>query len=558
MARNLVVALGGAVGAVVLATALSPFTPVGEARLAEPSTGISFAALIILLGALATVIVVLALGIWPAARAAFPLRSDDAAVMRKPSVVVGGLTAVGVPPSMLIGVRNALQRRASGATVPLGTAFLGTVLAVIALTGTAVFGSSLSHLTATPSLYGDNYRLTFTVIPGLPDPALLQHVEHDDAVDVIMRALAGQVSIDRTTVGALAVEPLRGPLPLSTVKGHLPHEDGQIGLGAATMRQVHAHVGSLIKVTVSTPTGGRRTEPFRVVSQIPLPVVGGYVGLGNGALFTVAGYEATVCPTGSGREGACRQEVAGATLGAIVTNMVSGARGDAAVTHFLDTYPEYASLPVTPTSLINFGEAVNFPLIFGAIVAIFGAATLAHLLVASVSRRRRETGLLKVLGFTNRQVISSVAWQATTLTVVGVAVGVPLGDNCRKGDVEPVRWTDRLCAGSRRTGLAHCRVGDRRHRDRQPARNRPGVCGNASQTGSPRARTATKAPPSWRRCEGRTQASPRSTQLWFPGTDKGERDARVSSNHACGVDGDRARTQPHLVPAALRLRPGGR
>ena len=39
MARNLVVGLAGAVGAVVIATALSPIAPLGEARLAEDSTG---------------------------------------------------------------------------------------------------------------------------------------------------------------------------------------------------------------------------------------------------------------------------------------------------------------------------------------------------------------------------------------------------------------------------------------------------------------------------------------------------------------------------------------
>jgi ABC-type antimicrobial peptide transport system permease subunit len=44
-----------------------------------------------------------------------------------------------------------------------------------------------------------------------------------------------------------------------------------------------------------------------------------------------------------------------------------------------------------------------------------------------VSRRRREVGLLKVLGFVNSQVVSTVAWQATTLALVGIAIGVPLG-----------------------------------------------------------------------------------------------------------------------------------
>jgi putative ABC transport system permease protein len=58
---------------------------------------------------------------------------------------------------------------------------------------------------------------------------------------------------------------------------------------------------------------------------------------------------------------------------------------------------------------------------------LFGAATLVHLLVVSVSRRRRETGLLKALGFVNRQIVYAVAWQATTLAVVGIVIGVPTG-----------------------------------------------------------------------------------------------------------------------------------
>ena len=60
-------------------------------------------------------------------------------------------------------------------------------------------------------------------------------------------------------------------------------------------------------------------------------------------------------------------------------------------------------------------------------MAVFGAATLFHLLVVSVSRRRRETGLLKVLGFVNSQVVWAVSRQATTLAVVGIIIGVLIG-----------------------------------------------------------------------------------------------------------------------------------
>jgi hypothetical protein len=77
MARALVVAFVGAVGAVVVATALSPLAPLGEARTAVLSTGVTFDALVLLLGALGTVAVVLALGVWPAVLAARTLPSGN-------------------------------------------------------------------------------------------------------------------------------------------------------------------------------------------------------------------------------------------------------------------------------------------------------------------------------------------------------------------------------------------------------------------------------------------------------------------------------------------------
>ena len=151
----------------------------------------------------------------------------------------------------------------------------------------------------------------------------------------------------------------------------------QIGLGATTMRQVGAHLGSVVHVTVSLPSGGRRTVPFRVVSQISFPVArGGVVSLGTGAAFTIAGYEAAVCPPGP-RQTACRQAVARTTraVGSWPASCrVHGGRLRSTTISTSDS--SSLALPITPTSLINFGEAVNFPLIFGAMLAVFGAATL--------------------------------------------------------------------------------------------------------------------------------------------------------------------------------------
>ena len=63
------------------------------------------------------------------------------------------------------------------------------------------------------------------------------------------------------------------------------------------------------------------------------------------------------------------------------------------------------NVPRPPTDLVNFGEAVNFPLIFGLMVVLFGVGTLLHLLLSSLDRRREEMGLLKSLGMVTRQIV---------------------------------------------------------------------------------------------------------------------------------------------------------
>jgi hypothetical protein len=329
----------------------------------------------------------------------------------------------------VIGVRNALERRSGGTNVPVGSALLGTVLAVVALCGTAVFGASLRNLTGTPTLYGDPFQLNISNPNGSgePDPGLLRSLEHDAAVTGVTRGIAlPAITINKVIVGALAGTAVRGHLLLSTVDGRSPDAVGQVGLGATTMRAVGARLGSVVSVTLPLPSGGRRTAPFRVVGQMSLPVIGNAVSLGNGAAFTLEGYEDAACPPGPSRA-SCRSAVAHSVNGGTLVSVVPGPRGQAAVNHYLDRYPSDTALAITPMSLINFGEAVNFPLLFGAVLALFGAATLLHLLVVSVSRRRREVGLLKVVGFVNRQVASTVAWQSTTLAVAGIVIGVPVG-----------------------------------------------------------------------------------------------------------------------------------
>ena len=65
---------------------------------------------------------------------------------------------------------------------------------------------------------------------------------------------------------------------------------------------------------------------------------------------------------------------------------------------------------------------------------------LAHTLLTSVRRRRRDLAVLKVLGFVRSQVSATVAWQASVIAAVAVVVGLPLG-------IAGGRWAWHLFAG---------------------------------------------------------------------------------------------------------------
>ncbi len=425
-ARNLMVALVGAAGALIVAFALSPLTPVGEARLAEPSTGLAFDPLVLLLGATATVVVVLLLGLWPAVRASRVRVGGDQAFDAHRSSIVATVAATGAPPSAVMGVRHALERGRGAASVPVGTALFGSALAVMALCATVVFANSLTHLTATPALYGSDYQLAFSNSNGGPGnpTSWVASLQHDRSISAIMLAATDEVSINGHDVVALAGKAVRGPMLLSIVDGRLPTRDDDMTLGVTTLHQVGAHVGSVLGVSLQLPTGGSRIVPFRVVGTASFPSDAGGGGLGTGSAFTMAGYLKAVCPPGR-EENECRRAFVANQTFVVLARATSGPKGQADIARYVAQGS--ATRPTVPTSLVNFGEAVNFPLILGCVLAIFGVATLLHLLVVSVVRRRREMGLLKALGFVNLQVGATVLWQATTVALVGIVIGVPLG-----------------------------------------------------------------------------------------------------------------------------------
>jgi len=429
VARSVAVAMAGVAAGLLLAFLLSPLTPVGEARLADPSPGFDIDLYVLLPVVAVALVAVSALGLWPAVRAARVTRDDTPARASRPSRVVAALITAGAPPSVLMGVRHALERGRGRNAIPVGSALLGSVLAVTALCATGVFGSSLNHLTTTPSLYGQPFDAWFSPA-NLSGPKqagrMLAAIEARPAVIGITAGISGDIAVNGKTIDALAGQSIRGPLLLTTTNGRLPAAADEIALGTSTVRQVGARIGSLVHVVVPLPQGGSRAGYFRVVGTTAFPPDFGTGGLGTGAVTTLDGLLGPECPPGRHHR-SCQLNTVYQASGAFLVQVAPDAAGRATLDRLARAYPTAVNYPVPPTNLVNFGESVNFPLILGLVLIVFGVATLLHVLVVSVTRRRREMGLLRSLGFVRGQVASMVCWQTTTVAVVGIVVGVPAG-----------------------------------------------------------------------------------------------------------------------------------
>jgi hypothetical protein len=107
----------------------------------------------------------------------------------------------------------------------------------------------------------------------------------------------------------------------------------------------------------------------------------------------------------------------------------------AAVTkHLTATMVDVAGGPVMglgpPAAPIQIKQVRNvrvLPLALGAFLALLAVGATGHALATAVRRRRHDVAVLRALGITRWQSRLIVVTQATTLAVVGLAFGVPLG-----------------------------------------------------------------------------------------------------------------------------------
>jgi hypothetical protein len=436
MARAFAIGLVGTAGAVGLAVALSPLTPVGEARAAELQSGLVLDGPVLGLGAVAVLAVVLALALFPSWRASNARLmgvADNDVSRRRSSVAAGVAARAGASTPMVIGIRHALERGRGRGAVPVTAALFGTIAAVAALVGAAVFGTSLTNLLATPRLYGQTWQLDLANLTGPQAAKLATQVAAKPGVTDVTYGLSGKlIDVNGVPVNVEMGLTAKGPPVFGIVAGREPTGIGEIALGTQTLDAAHAHIGSTATMSIIAPGGKTISGPVRVVGEVAFPPVIGAGGLGNGAVMALPAVLRFACGDGPAAD-RCRTvlndkiEGDGFTDWGLLVAVAPTPQGRAVLASLEQRLSNDVNVITAPINLVNFGASVNFPELLGLTLALFGVATLLHLLLVSVARRRRELAVLKVLGFVRLQVRAAVCWQALTIGVVGIVVGLPVG-----------------------------------------------------------------------------------------------------------------------------------
>jgi hypothetical protein len=423
---GLVAIIASAMG-VAGAVALSPLLPLGEVGVYEPRPGIAIDGMVLVVGAIAIMVgVLVCVGVpaWRMARVSTGvLGAAEYGSSVRPSRIATSLAGLGLPVSAIAGTRLALEPGHGPSATPVRSAVLGLTLAITSMVAAFGFASSMDRFTSTPALWGVDWDFATGhpfIGPQFQNEAI-PIIAHDPSVsDVTVGNFQEQLRLvgpgGEAQVAVWGTENLKGdPVDLTMLEGTWPRRDDEIALGAQTARAL----GVGIDGTVRAELAGTHRE-LRVVGIPVFPDFGFGPGLGQGA--------------GTSMD-IVRAFYPDATLNLVAARFAPGADQRVAIdrmnAQLATVNPDILITPIDPESL---GDSLNhtrrsrmLPLAMALLLAMIAFATLVHVLVTSVRRRRRDLAILRTIGFQRRQIATTIAWQATTIAAISSLVGVPLG-----------------------------------------------------------------------------------------------------------------------------------
>ena len=462
--------------AVVVAVGLSALAPIGPVRRVDPSPGVAFDWTVLAGGALVLLIGVFVVAFVQAYRQAPHRAARRSATPGRRSRLARAATGSGLPVAATTGIRFALEPGRGRNAAPVRSAIVGAVLAMVVLVGTLTFAASLTTLVSHPALYGWNWNYELVSgyggISNIPQTAAGRLLGRDSSVAAWSGAYLTVLELDGQPVPMLAMSP-DSPVAPPQLSGHGMQTSHQIVLGAATLAQLHKHVGET--VTLTSGSKAVTPAPLVIAGTATLPAIGVFgnfhLEMATGAVLSDA-----VLPTaarGYGNHDGPEGIFVRFRRGADPATALRSLKGIAASLNTPGDGPVSVVGLQRPAEIVNYRTMGTTPALLGVALATGAVVALGLTLLASVRRRRRDLALLKTLGFTRRQLAATIAWQASIAVVLGVIIGVPLGIVLGRSLWDLFARRAPCRSGSDRPHREHRRHRHRRPSARQPRRRHP-------------------------------------------------------------------------------------
>jgi hypothetical protein len=414
LSSALLIAVVAIVTALGVTAATSPLAPFGPLHELDPGQGVVVDLTVAVVGALAILAAI-------------------------------GMAALAFAWSRRTGARpdvRAARSRASAARRPAASAGLGLAFnsrrtrtwravgfAVAAVTISATVGTLVASavaLSEAPERYGFDWDVLALNPYGDQTPEGLQALVGDDPDVVAATGFSGWTFlVDGRAVPGFGATRLKGDLGPTILRGHGVRAADEIVLGQDTLDALGVDIGERVDVQVAAFSETQVAPiPLRVVGVATFPPVS-QVGtdqprLGTGALVTRATFDRMAATDEDEPEWTAVRLAAGADPAVFIARHPDGVPDavGAPTSWFTDAKPaELRQLDSVRAVLVG-AVAISYVILL---------AVMAHALWATTRANRRDLAVLRVLGFTRRQLGEVAAWLAVPFAVAAVVVGIPLG-----------------------------------------------------------------------------------------------------------------------------------
>jgi hypothetical protein len=372
-------------------------------------------------GFLAGVLLVALLALWSARSV---VRNEHAATAstRTTLALTAGMTSA-LPPAVAIGFGNAVDTRRGRSSASPWPSIGGALVAVVGIVSIGIVAASMRNLEREPRVYGYNWDAHAIPDTGEPgdtasecNPAPMPFVR-ERVIDAAAALCSDVIEINGYPVTGVGLTQLKRRVTPTVLEGRAPSRIDEVALATKTFDHVHASIGD--KVAIAGPGG---TESYRVVGRVVMPSLerptnenSDVQAIADGAAFT-----------GKGLRSIASNDLSEMR---VLLRWRDGVDAEAAATTVRDSGAGKTKVrsAVVPLEVDRIEQIHVLPWLLGAFVALIGVLGLGYGLVMSVRRRSRELAVLKTIGFRHRQIMGTVATQATVYGAVGLVVGVPVG-----------------------------------------------------------------------------------------------------------------------------------